>query len=69
LLSVPGREHRTFASDAVDVWRRVAHVATVVDACVVPTNVVSHDDENVCFPLTLGEDLRRLHDEDHRQKQ
>jgi hypothetical protein len=47
LLAVPSQEHPAFFADTIDVRRLIAHVATVVNAGVLPANVVTHDYENV----------------------
>src|SRR5262249_52070663 len=49
LLSVVVGEHRTFISDAIDVWCLSDHQATVIDARLHPPDVVAHDEENVWF--------------------
>ena len=47
LLGVIGHEDRAFVADAIDVGRFADHQATMVDARLHPTNVVTHDEENV----------------------
>jgi hypothetical protein len=47
LLAVPVGEEATLLRDAIDVRRLVAHDAEVVGGDVVPTDVVSPDDEDV----------------------
>src|SRR5260370_3082353 len=54
LLRVPAEEHRAFFADAIDVGRLVAHVTAVVDAGVIPTDVVTHDDQDVGLLRTAG---------------
>ena len=46
-LSVPARKHRAFLADTIDVWRPITHVAAVVDAGVIPADVIAPDHENV----------------------
>src|SRR5262249_55724342 len=57
LLAVPTQEQATFFANAVDVGRLIAHVAAVVNAGVVPANVVAHDYEDVGL-LCLSEQSR-----------
>src|SRR5215813_2755326 len=47
LLRVVVGEHRTFISDAIDVWCLSDHQATVIDARLHPADVVAHDEEDV----------------------
>src|SRR5260370_28395710 len=54
LLRVQAEEHRAFLADAIDVGRLVAHVTGVVDAGVIPTDVVTHDDQDVGLLRTAG---------------
>src|SRR5260370_23735932 len=54
LLRVPAEEHRTFFADAIDVGRLVAHVTAVAEAGVIPTDVVTHDDQDVGLLRTAG---------------
>jgi hypothetical protein len=42
-------EHRSFFANAIDIRRPMAHVAAVIDARVVPPDVVPHDDDDVWF--------------------
>ena len=49
LLPIPIGKPRAFFGDAVDVGRLITHDATVVAARVKPSDVVTHDDEDVGF--------------------
>ena len=49
LLAIEIREHRALAGDAIHVRRPIAHDAVVVAAQIEPTDVVSHDEENIWF--------------------
>ena len=47
LLPVEVGEHRAFLGNPIDVRRSVIHDSVVVTTRVEPTDVVSHDEENV----------------------
>ena len=49
LLPIPIGEPRAFFGDAVDVGRLITHDATVVATRVKPSDVVTHDDEDIGF--------------------
>jgi hypothetical protein len=49
LLAVPIGEHRPFSSDAIYVWRSVAHDAMVVSADIEPADVISPDNQYIWF--------------------
>jgi len=53
LLGVIISEHHSFVRDAVDVGRLIAHQAARVGADIRLPNVVTPDDDDVCFRLLL----------------
>jgi hypothetical protein len=59
-------EHRTFAGDAVDVRRTVAHDSEAVGADVLPSHVVGKQDQDVRLGgLGAGRDAETGADEQH----
>src|SRR5262249_34518619 len=53
LLSVPVGEQRALLSNPINVWGAVSHHAEVVGTDVVPTDVVTPDDQYVWFVCHL----------------
>src|SRR5262249_38507035 len=66
LLAIPARKHCAFLADPIDIRRPISHIAAVIDARVIPPNIVAENDEDVGF-LRLREGIGRGEDQCQEQ--